>query len=101
MAGKNSKCKTCGECGHFMRYVRYDGKPDHDGDCASIGMNKECNDGVNPFNVDDAYLLQVDGNENACGFFRKGRTPRVRAYIKKHPDFYVQLRAPRLTPLPD
>jgi hypothetical protein len=51
--------QKCGDCGYFMRYVDYSGKPEHDGDCGSIAMNKECNDGVNPFRVyydDERYV---------------------------------------------
>lgn len=87
---RRKECKRCGQCGYFMRYVTTGGEPDHDGDCGSIEMNKECNDGVNPFNQDDMYLLQVDENEEACGLFKKNRTRRVKEYIKKHPEFYVQ-----------
>jgi hypothetical protein len=87
---QRKECKKCGQCGYFMRYVRHDGTPDHDGDCGSIEMNKECNEGVNPFNDDEAYLLQVDETENACGLFKKNRTRRIKDYIKKHPQFYVQ-----------
>ena len=74
------KPKTCGECGYFMRYVK-EGKPHSIGDCASIGMNKECLDGINPFRVDDE-ILQVEENEEACGYFKANRPVRVRKYIK-------------------
>lgn len=87
---RRKECRKCGHCGYFMRYVNTDGTPDHKGDCASIGMNKECNDGANPFNDENVSLLQVDESEDACGFFKKNRTRRVKDYIKKHPDFYVQ-----------
>ena len=79
-------CKTCGLCGYFMRY------DDHwmSGDCASITMNKECNDGHNPFRDDYVSLLQVDANEQACALFRAHRTKRVKEYIRQHPDYYKQ-----------
>lgn len=60
------------------------------GDCASITMNKECNDGRNPFIHDDASILQVEANERACALFKQNRTKRVKEYIEKHPDFYKQ-----------
>lgn len=87
---KRKECRKCGKCGYFMRYVRHDGTPDHDGDCACIEMNKECNEGHNPFEDDNYSLVQVDENEDACGLFKKNRTRRVKDYIKKHPQFYVQ-----------
>lgn len=87
---KRKECRKCGKCGYFMRYVRHDGTPDHDGDCACIEMNKECNDGHNPFEDDNYSLVQVDENEDACALFKKNRTRRVEDYIKKHPQFYVQ-----------
>lgn len=87
---KRKRPKKCGECGFFMRYVRSDGQPDHDGDCASIGMNNECNEGNNHFKDPDESLLQVDESEVACGFFKAKRTKRVRDYIKRHPQLYVQ-----------
>jgi len=77
--------KTCGECGYFMRYVK-EGKPHSIGDCASIGMNKECLDGINPFRVDDE-ILQVEENEEACGYFKANRPVRVRKYIKDNPRY--------------
>jgi hypothetical protein len=80
----------CGQCGYFMRYVKHDGTPDHDGDCASIGMNKECYEGKNPFTSECTPILQVDEREDACGFFRSTRTKRVLAYIKEHKRYYVQ-----------
>lgn len=83
-------CKVCGNCGYFMRYVRRDGTPDKSGDCGSIGMNKECYEGVNPFNSDYTPILHVEENEDACGFFNENRTERVRKYIKAHPKIYVQ-----------
>lgn len=89
---RKSKCKTCGDCGYFMRYVNANGTPSTDGDCASIGMNNECNEGRNHFKDPDECLLQVQETENACGFFKTNRTKRVNDYIKKHPDFYVQIK---------
>lgn len=77
------KHKTCGECGYFMRFIK-DGKPYYLGHCASIGMNKECLDGINPFREDDE-ILQVEENEEACGYFKVDRPVRVRKYIKNHP----------------
>lgn len=91
MTKGKEKCNTCGCCGHFMRYVNTDGTPDNVGDCGSIQMNKECNDGVNPFKDDNFSLLQVEEREKACKLFRTTRTPRVRKYIKENPNFYVQL----------
>ena len=76
-------------CGHFMHYV---GVNNTDGDCASIQMNKECNDGINPFNNEYGKILQVDGFERACPLFRKTRTQRVRKYIKEHPKYYDNIR---------
>lgn len=80
-----------------MRYIRHDGTPDNDGDCANLEMNKECNESsVDPFlpwAIDEGYtILQVDENETACGLFRIGRTPRVRRLIKRFKDRYQQLR---------
>ena len=93
MKKKKENKPTCGQCGHFMLYS---GNNEHDGDCASIQMNKECYDGISPFlhNNYDEYIpiLQVDCNEEACGFFRTTRTPRVKKYIKEHPEFYKQLK---------
>lgn len=79
----------CGQCGYFIRYKRRDGTPDNNGDCASIGMNRECYKSKNPFNL-SVLILQVDSNEDACGFFRNSRTKRVKDYIKDHPKDYVQ-----------
>jgi hypothetical protein len=91
------KKKSCGNCGYFMRYLAYGGQIETYGDCASLGMNKECNENkVDPFLPwarDAGYMiLQVDANDRACGFHRKGRTPRVRRIIKENPDDYEQLR---------
>ena len=83
-------CDICGNCGYFMRYVTPEGDPDSYGDCGSIGMNKECYEGVNPFEDDGTPILQVDENERACGFFKLNRTRRIRKYIKDHPDLYKQ-----------
>ena len=78
----------CGECGYYMPYnEQWD-----TGDCASIGMNNECNEGINHFKAPDEPLLQVDENEDACGFFKPNRTPRVRKYIKEHKDLYKTRR---------
>lgn len=100
MKGKSTNCKTCGMCGFFMQY----NDDENCGDCASIGMNKECYEGVNPFLCEKSYIdewtpkyaytpiLQVSSNEEACGFFRNTRTPRVRKYIKDHPQYYKQLK---------
>ena len=87
---QGKKCRKCGQCGYFMQYSRYDGTPDHCGDCGSIGMNKEFNDGHNHFNEEGVHLLQVDETEDACGFFTEGREKRVNDYIKRHPKFYAQ-----------
>lgn len=89
--------QKCGDCGYFMRYVDYSGKPEHDGDCGSIAMNKECNDGVNPFRVyydDERYvpILQVDEKKDACALFKTNRTKRVRNFIKEHHGIYFQKR---------
>lgn len=83
-------CKICGNCGYFMRFVKTDGTPDHLGDCGSIGMNKACYEGVNPFNSNAVPILQVAENEEPCGFFKVKRTERIRKYIKAHPGLYVQ-----------
>ena len=79
--------KKCGQCGYFMRYS---GWMEHCGDCASIGMNKECNEGGNPFNDPDETILQVEESDDACGFFRANRTRRVRQYMKDHSNDYVK-----------
>lgn len=89
---KESEKHTCGQCGHFMRYVRFDGTPDHDGDCGSIQMNKECYEGKNPFINEEIPILQVDAKDDACGLFRTTRTSRVSKYIKAHPDLYIQTK---------
>lgn len=91
------KCKNCGMCGYFMRYKSVDGQKEKLGDCASLGMNKECNENtVDPFLSwarDAGYtILQVSESEDACGFFRKGRTQRVRRLIKQYSNDYEQLR---------
>lgn len=87
---QKKKCRKCGQCGYYMAYVKSDGTKDHYGDCASIGMNNECFDGNNHFKDPDEDLLQVDEKEDACGFFKKNRTKRVKDYIRKHPEHYVQ-----------
>ena len=84
------KCRKCGQCGYYMPYVETDGEKDSYGDCASIGMNNECFEGNNHFKDHDEELLQVEENEDACGFFKKNRTKRVKEYIKAHPDDYYQ-----------
>lgn len=84
------KCRKCGQCGYYMAYVRSDGTTDHFGDCASVGMNNECNEGNNHFKDPDEELLQVDSSENACGFFKTKQPRRVKEYIKAHPTLYVQ-----------
>lgn len=87
---KNKKL-ICGRCGYFMRYTNHsDGSIDKLGDCASIGMNKECYEGKNPFICKYTPILQVEENENACGFFKEKPTKRVKEYIKKHPEYYLQ-----------
>ena len=83
-------CRKCGQCGYYMAYVKTDGTKDHYGDCASIGMNNECNEGNNHFKDPDEMLLQVDEKEDACGFFKAKRTRRVKEYIKAHPEDYHQ-----------
>lgn len=77
--------KTCGECGYYMLYVKTDGDKDSYGDCASIGMNNECFEGNNHFKDPDEELLQVEGKEKACGYFKVNRPVRVRKYIKDNP----------------
>ncbi len=57
--------KKCGECGYFMRY-----NDENYGDCGSITMNKECNEGINPFREDYVSLLQVDSDDDACGLLQ-------------------------------
>lgn len=91
MKREKKKCNKCGQCGYYMAYVTTKGTKDHYGDCASIGMNNECNEGNNHFKDPDESLLQVDESEEACGFFKANRTKRVRKYIKDHPNDYVQL----------
>lgn len=92
------ECRKCGQCGYYMAYVKTDGTKDHYGDCASIGMNNECNEGNNHFKDPDESLLQVDGSEDACGFFKAKRTKRVKEYIKAHPEDYY--RDTNFKPLP-
>ena len=87
---EQKKCRKCGQCGYYMAYCKSDGSKDHYGDCASIGMNNECNEGNNHFKDPDEELLQVDSNEDACGFFKAKQTSRVKKYIKEHPDIYYQ-----------
>ena len=84
------ECRKCGQCGYYMAYVTTEGTKDHYGDCASIGMNNECNECNNHFKDPDESLLQVDGSEDACGFFKAKRTKRVKEYIKAHPEDYYQ-----------
>lgn len=84
------ECRKCGQCGYYMACVTTKGTKDHYGDCASIGMNNECNEGNNHFKDPDVSLLQVDGNEDACGFFKAKRTKRVKEYVKAHPEDYYQ-----------
>ncbi len=79
----------CGKCGYFMQYSKCDGSPDHLGDCGSITMNIECNDGVNPFREKDIPLLQIDENDTACDLFRNTRTRRIAKYIREHQDYYI------------
>jgi len=85
-----ARAKKCGKCGYFMRYINYKGQPSHLGDCANIQMNKECYDGINPFNDEDEQLLQVEENETACNGFKENMTKRVMDYINEHPSLYVQ-----------
>ena len=85
MQKQRKTCRKCGQCGYYMAYVKTDGTKDHYGDCASIGMNNECNEGNNHFKDPDEMLLQVDEKEDACGFFKAKRTKRVKEYIKAHP----------------
>ena len=87
---EQKKYRKCGQCGYYMAYCQSDGSKDHYGDCASIGMNKECNEGGNPFNDPDETILQVDSNDDACGFFKANQTHRVKEYIKAHPDLYYR-----------
>ena len=89
---KPAKCdkKKCGQCGYYMAYCKSDGSKDYCGDCASIGMNKECNEGGNPFNDPDETILQVEESDDACGFFRANRTRRVRQYMKDNSNDYVK-----------
>ncbi len=87
---KRRQCRKCGHCGYYMAYAKSDGTKDHYGDCASIGMNNECNEGRNHFKNPDEELLQVDSTEDACGFFKANRTRRTKEYIKAHPDNYYQ-----------
>jgi len=84
------ECRKCGQCGYYMAYVTTEGTKDHYGDCASIGMNNECNEGNNHFKDPDESLLQVDESEKACGFFKAKRTRRVKQYIKAHSEDYFQ-----------
>lgn len=84
------KCRQCGQCGFYMAYAKSDGTKDHYGDCASIGMNNESNEGNNHFKDPDEELLQIDSTENACGFFKTKQTRRVKEYIKTHQDLYYQ-----------
>ena len=87
---ERKQCRKCGQCGYYMVYAKSDGTKDHYGDCASIGMNNECNEGRNHFKDPDEELLQVDSTEDACGFFKENRTRRTKEYIKAHPDNYYQ-----------
>lgn len=89
----NLECRKCGQCGYYMAYATVAGTKDTDGDCASIGMNNECNEGNNHFKDPDELLLQVNGSDDACGFFKAKRTKRVKEYIKAHPDDYYQDRS--------
>lgn len=84
------ECRKCGQCGYYMAYVTTEGTKDHYGDCASIGMNKECNERNNHFKGPVELLLQVDEKEDACGFFKTKRIKRVKEYIKTHPKDYYQ-----------
>jgi len=84
------ECRKCGQCGYYMAYVTTKGTKDHNGDCASIGMNNECYEGNNHFKDPDEMLLQVDEKEGPCGFFKAKRTKRVKEYIKAHPEDYYQ-----------
>lgn len=87
---KKRECRKCGQCGYYMAYAKSDGTKDHYGDCANVAMNKECNDGINPFNDPGSEILQVDSNKDACLLFKKDRTRRTKEYIKAHPDLYFQ-----------
>ena len=87
--------RKCGQCGYYMAYVTTEGTKDHYGDCASIGMNNECNEGNNHFKDLDESLLQVDESKEACGFFKAKRTKRVKEYINAHPDDYYSSRCQR------
>lgn len=80
--------QVCGQCSYFMQY-NDDPKM---GDCANITMNKECNNGVNPFRHEDVSILQIDSKEEACALIRVStkRTKRVKEYIKDHPNYYKQ-----------
>lgn len=85
---ERKRCKTCGMCGYYMCHIKTDGKPAPLGDCGSIGMNKECCDGINPFRDEYEELLQVAENEQACGFFKENQPRRVRRYMKDNPKIY-------------
>lgn len=78
----------CGNCGHYAPYSNSDGSPDTYGNCLSIAFNKECNEGANPFKDDEIPLVEVEGKDPACAYYRFGRTNRIRAFIKKHPTWY-------------
>ena len=88
-----NKKKHCGKCGYFLRYKSTNDMNEQSGDCANLQMNKECNENtIDPFLPwarDEGYLiLQVEETEDACGFFRKGRTPRVRRLRKEYSSDY-------------
>lgn len=82
--------RECGQCGYYMAYRKSDGTKSNYGDCASIGMNNECNEGNNHFKDPDEDLLQVESNDDSCGFFKARQTRRTKEYIKAHPDIYYQ-----------
>ena len=87
---KLRQCRKCGQCGYYMAYRKRDGTKGDYGDCASIGMNNECNEGNNHFKDPDVDLLQVESNDDPCGFFKAKRTRHTKEYIKEHPDIYYQ-----------
>ena len=76
----------CGQCGNYAPYSKSDGSPASYGDCIREALNKEYNDGIVHF--DDFTFVSVRRDDHACTLFRKGRTPRIRKFIKEHPELY-------------
>ena len=86
----NSENNTkCGQCGYFMRYKNCQGLPEDIGNCGSISMNKECNEGKNPLNEYGGIILEVDINDESCGYFKNKPTKRIKDYIKQHSNLYI------------